>query len=280
MPKADEDRKGYSIFHGSMADMTWPEVEAAARAGAIALWALGVIEEHGPHLPLATDVYLPSATLARVRQILEARGQPAVIVPAFYWGVNTVTAGFPGSITVRPETMIELMVDVFQSLRRDGFETAFCLSGHGDAEHNLTIAAAVKQGRQRTGIRAFALLPEWMAGRLPLDTSERHLAVFEEELPRTAHFDVHAGYVETSLMWGLFPDIVRGEVVPTLKSTDLGLDDLLEWREGWSNARRKTPLGYFGDPASADPQAGRELLESQATRVADCILARLASGCL
>jgi creatinine amidohydrolase len=280
MATPEEGRRGYSIFHETMADMTWPEVESAAGAGAIALWALGVIEEHGPHLPLATDVYLPNATLLRVRQLLEARGQPAVVVPAFYWGVNTVTAAFPGSITVRPETMVELMVDVFQSLRRDGFEAAFCLSGHGDSEHNVTVAAGVKKGRQRTGIRAFALFPQWMAQRLPLDTSERHLALFEEELPQGQFFDIHAGFVETSLVWALYPDVVRLDLLPRLKSTDLGLDDLLEWREGWSNARRKTPAGYFGDPASADPEAGRRLLESQAQRVADCILSRLASGCL
>ena len=49
-------RGGYSIFHETMADMTWLEVERAARNGAVVLWGLGVIEEHGPHLPLGTDV--------------------------------------------------------------------------------------------------------------------------------------------------------------------------------------------------------------------------------
>lgn len=53
----------YSVFHDAMADMTYPEIERAARNGAVALWGLGVIEQHGPHLPLATDVSL--ADLAR-----------------------------------------------------------------------------------------------------------------------------------------------------------------------------------------------------------------------
>ena len=59
---------GYSIFHGTMADMTFPEVMQAAADRAVVLWGLGVIEQHGPHLPLGTDVYMPSALLRRVQE--------------------------------------------------------------------------------------------------------------------------------------------------------------------------------------------------------------------
>src|SRR5271163_1802440 len=111
---------GYSIFQETMADMTFPElVQAADRA--VVLWGLGVIEEHGPHLPLATDVYLPSALLRLTRRRLQDDGIPAVILPPFYWGVNSITASFPGSITVRPETVLALLLDVFASVYRDGF---------------------------------------------------------------------------------------------------------------------------------------------------------------
>ena len=53
--------------------MTWPEVSKAAKDGAVLLWAFGVIEQHGPHLPTGTDVYIPSARLREVRRILEAK---------------------------------------------------------------------------------------------------------------------------------------------------------------------------------------------------------------
>src|SRR5438094_561365 len=114
-----------SIFDDTIADMTYTELEEAIRQQAVALWALGVIEEHGPHLPLATDVYLPSATLRQVRQQLAAEGRPAVIVPPFYWGVNSVTADFVGSIVVRPEIVTELIVDVLSSLHRHGLKHVF-----------------------------------------------------------------------------------------------------------------------------------------------------------
>ena len=158
------EQAGHSIFSGTMADLTYPEVEQLARDKAVLLWAFGVFEEHGPHLPLATDVYIPTAVLARVREMLEGRGVPALIVPPFYWGVNSVTASFPGSITVRPELMIEVMTDVFASLRRDGFDTAFCVSGHGDAHHNRTLADGVRRVRETVGMRASLVLG---AGNLP-----------------------------------------------------------------------------------------------------------------
>src|SRR5262245_13830232 len=106
---ASHERSGDAVFRDTMADMTYPEIEAAARDGAVVLWAMGVIEQHGPHLPLATDVYIPSAVLRRARAILAAKGVPSVIAPAFYWGVNHVTGRFPGSFQVRPEVMIELI---------------------------------------------------------------------------------------------------------------------------------------------------------------------------
>src|SRR2546423_8042349 len=121
-----------SIFDDTIANMTYTELEEAIRRQAVGLWALGVIEEHGPHLPLATDVYLPSATLRQVRQQLAAQGRPAVIVPPFYWGVNSLTAGFVGSIALRPEVGTELNVDGLYSFHRHGFQSVFCLSGsHG-----------------------------------------------------------------------------------------------------------------------------------------------------
>ena len=54
-------------------------------------------------------------------------------MPPFYWGVNQVSGLFPGSFVVRPETMIELMVDLIKSLKKDSFAKLFCVSGHGDA---------------------------------------------------------------------------------------------------------------------------------------------------
>jgi len=78
-PALGQDRKlsdgGYSIFHETMVDMTFQEVEEAAKRGAIVLWPMGVIEEHGPHLPLGTDIYGAYAGIKHAARLLKAQGQ-------------------------------------------------------------------------------------------------------------------------------------------------------------------------------------------------------------
>jgi creatinine amidohydrolase len=267
---------GHSVFQDTMADMTFPELGRAAKAGAVALWGLGVIEQHGPHLPLATDVYVPSAILQRARRLLSQHGIESVIVPPFYWGVNHVTRSFTGSFIVRPAVMIELMKDVFASLKKDGFTKVFCLSGHGDALHNQTILEGVRQGSQAAAIEGRIVVSQAALGRFGFDPADPHLAIATGTPPaRGKYVDVHAGDWETSLVWAICPEVVRRDVLPRLEPTNLGPSDLAEWRKGDVHAQRTTPLGYFGDPAAANRERGETLLEQEAEVVATAIGAAL-----
>jgi creatinine amidohydrolase len=270
--------EGYSIFHDTMADMTYPEIEDAARRGAVVLWALGVIEEHGPHLPLATDVYVPCATLREARTILAKRGIESVIAPPFYWGINAATAAFAGSFIVRPETMIELMKDVFRSLHKDGFTKVFCLSGHGDAAHYKVLYEGVRAGRDYGPIETHMLVSDGFAKRLGFEESDPLVTIMHPPASEPEKYiDVHAGNWETSMIWAKYPDVVRTDISTTLAPTNSVLEDLLEWRKGGEHALRTTPHGYLGDPASANPQRGHESVSSEGETIARAIAATLTS---
>ncbi len=278
MAESDLMQGGYSIFHGTMADMTYPEVAKAAADGAVVLWGLGVIEQHGPHLPLATDVYMPAALLRRVKQILEAQGIGALIMPPFYWGVNHVTGLFPGTFEVRPEIMIEVMVDLIKSLKKDGFSNLFSVSGHGDALHNRTMHTGLKRGGAEAGINTYFVGAPSFFKRIGVDAADANVLATAREVDRKSrYFDIHAGEFETSSMWGFYPDLIRKEVLPTLKSTDFSAEDLAEWRKGREEAVRKTPHGYLGDPAASDPKMGAEILLNHAAIVAEAIAGKLKS---
>jgi creatinine amidohydrolase len=289
------------IFADTIAEMTWYEVDQAARDGAILLWSFGVIEQHGPHLPTGTDVYIPQARVREVRRELAARGVQALIVPPYYWGVNVVSGAFPASYKVRPETMRELMADVFASLHGDGFGRVFCFSGHGDAMHNRTIHEGIRLGAQRTGMDISFVADAALAARLGIPLDDPHLALPEgtqaeglkffqvnisspsspggspgDEGAPPRYVDVHAGRWESSMMLAACARLVRDDVRRTLKSTDLGPEDLAVWRQGFEHARRTTPLGYFGDPAAASAEEGRRTLQAAAVTAADAIVARLA----
>ena len=281
------------VFADTIAEMTWFEVEQAAKDGAVLLWAFGVIEQHGPHLPAGTDVYIPQARLRDVKRLLVDRGIQALIVPPYYWGVNVVSGAFPASYGVRPELMKELMADVFGNFESDGFRQVFCFSSHGDALHNRTIHEGIRLGSARTGLDIRFVIGVALARRLGVALDDPNLALVENEAPEAVSFtqvtgsspsepmvpvdapsqyaDVHAGRWETSMMLCNYPTLVRDDVRATLKSTDYGPDDLAEWRQGYEHARRKTPLGYFGDPAAASRDEGVRSCAAAARVAADAI---------
>jgi creatinine amidohydrolase len=79
-------------------------------------------------------------------------------------------------------------------------------------------------------------------------------------------------------MWAMYPELVHTDMLPTLKSTDFGLDDLMEWRKGREHAQRKTPLGYLGDPAASDPALGAQMMAEHAELVANAIAAKVGAA--
>ena len=268
-----------SVLSQTIAEDTYTGVERAAARGAIALWALGAIEEHGPHLPLSTDVEVPSAQLRGVKARLARAGIQSAIVPPYYWGVNRVTGDFAGSIHIRPEVMIELMLDVFRSLHRAGFREVYCITGHFDAAHGTAIAQAVRRANDEGIVRARFVVPAPLGQRLGLaqDDPRFILAAWPRSEPRE-FADLHAGEAETSAMLHVAPDRVDRQLTKTLKPTNLSATQVAEWRRGGPSARAVTPDGYLGAPALASPEKGRRQLEAEAEAYAEAIRAAMTAG--
>jgi creatinine amidohydrolase len=169
------------------------------------------------------------------------------------------------------------MTDVFASLKKDGFECVFCISGHGDAVHNRAILDGVRQGSAAAAIDGRMIVSRAMVTRLGFDSTNPHLAIAAETgAPPGGPIDVHAGRWETSLMWAAFPEVVRSAVLPDLAPTDFAPADLAEWRKGGEHARDKSPLGYVGDPAASSREHGLSLLQHKAALVADAVATALA----
>jgi creatinine amidohydrolase len=268
-----ESTHGYSIFDETIVDMAWPQVEKAAREGAIVLFPIGVIEEHGPHMGLGIDTYMAYLKCKLVRRELEAKEIKTVMAPPFYWGINSNTGSFPGSFSVRKETMKAVLYDIMACFRRWGFNYVFVINNHGDTEHNLTLLDAVKEARIEIGIRAYYVLSEFDAKvRFRLTGREQHVLLIPTPVtgePPPKYLDIHAGGWETGVIVHYFPDQVDVELAKKLKPTTLTLQDIMGWE--WSDARRLTPLGYVGDPASFDPEVSRQRTESSAKGMADLI---------
>jgi creatinine amidohydrolase len=263
--------EGYSIFHETMADMTWQEVEKAAKEGAIILLPTGVIEEHGPHMGCGVDTYLAYQTCKLTRRELESRGIKTLIAPPFYWGINRTTHVFPGTFTVRPETMKALLEDILRSLKSWGFKRVFNINWHYDGGHILTLLQTIKGAQESVGINTCFVLSEEDVSRFRLKGDEPFIVVHKSppvEQESQEYLDLHAGGGETGIMAAHFPDQVDLELTRTLKPTQLTYRDVGEWVK---NARDVTPLGYFGDPASFKITESKEYHEAFCKKIADAI---------
>lgn len=275
-PGVDEAAHAPSVLAGTIAELTWPELEREARDGAIALWAIGSIEEHGPHLPLATDAIVPMLELAEVRKILARHHRRTVVIPPYYWGVNNVTGAFAGSFQIRPETMTALLVDVLRSIATTGFKQIYLVTGHYDAAHNIAISKAVSAARMETGLNANFVVPRPLAVRLALSSGVEGILVAEFSTPASVSPDLHAGANETGMMLAGAPESIRRDVMKDLPPTNLSSDEVARWRKGGEGARRLTPAGYLGAPAQATAKAGASQLKAEVQAYAAAILA--ASG--
>ena len=223
LPKTEvpNDFEGYSIFHQTMVEMPWLEIKKAAQDGAIVLLPIGIIEEHGPHMGLGADIYQAYFWSKLTRRALNVRGIQALIAPPYYWGINVSTASFPGSFTVRSDTMRAVLYDIHESLNRWGFKYVFSLNQHSDSIHYSVLSDALQKVRIELGIGAFLATPD--------------VPVFPGSSRLSQATDIHAGAYETAKMALEFPMDVNIDLARTLPP---------------SNSFQ--PLGYYGDPASFD----------------------------
>lgn len=268
-------------FAGTMAEMTYREIAAAASRRAGVLVPVGVIEQHGPHLPTGTDAYI-AGDVCRLTQDHAGRlGAELLIAPPFFWGVNHIFAGFPGTFRTRPEIAAALLTDIVETLVETGFADIYIVSHHGDRAHNDMVRSVVEaqHAKGNTGV-LWAYAPvRWetcrrlgMAGEEPIwlrwePPAELHA------LKTTGILGVHAHEHETAAMARFHPELVRFDVLAGLEPTRLGPDDLARWREGGEAAREVTPDGYFGAPNPVDPDLWRHY-DMTARVMAEAIAAR------
>lgn len=262
---------GYSIFHETMVDMTWQEVEKAAKEGAVILMTTAVIEEHGPHMSCGIDAYGGYLMCKLTRRELESRGIKTLIAPPFYWGINRSTHVFPGTFTVRAETMKALLHDIFTSLKSMGFNDIFNINAHGDRFHASTAVEAIIEAQKSLGLNVRYLLSEEDAKRSNITGDLPFLLIHKSpptDIEKQEYLDLHAGAFETGLIAAFFPGLVNEKVARSLQPTKVTMREVREWTK---DAKKVTPLGYLGDPASFDPAAGKKYMEDICRMMADAI---------
>lgn len=272
-----------SVFEETMVTDNWLEVQKAGEEDRPVLFPLGVIEEHGPHLPLGCDIYWSVAMCRMVKAELKSKGCESVIAPPYYFGVNHCTGGFPGSFSLKPDTMQQVLFEIFGNLKSFGFSKIYCFSYHGDAAHVKTIVAAIKKANEELGIHARLVLESMDLRLYGWQGNEEFLLVSEPAYPpewfeegdpsEQGLYDIHAGAFETAVMNHFCPGQVDLHKAKQLKSSSLDRDGMRKWRQGGETTREVVPLGYAGNPAGYEAVSRHveEMLKLQSADIANRI---------
>jgi creatinine amidohydrolase len=231
-----------------LANLTWEEVRDLPRARAVAMLPTGAVEAHGPHLPLGTDMIIAEAMARRAADRLSARGYDAILLPALGYTSAGFAAGFPGTLSIRPETVTAMILDVARSLGAHGFTLLAIANAHLDPQHvgsiNAALDGAPPSGRCRI---------------IFSDITRKQLAQrLTEEFQTGA---CHAGRYETSVVLAARPELVREQIRQTLPANPASLSRAI--RAGQRTFEEAGgQRAYFGFPADAGASEGAQTIDT------------------
>ena len=267
------------FFTDTMVHMNWKEIKAAGAKKLPVLFPLGVIEEHGPHLPLGSDILWSNYICREVKKTLEQRGKKALIAPPYYYGINHCTGIFPGSFSLRPETFEQVLFEIFDNLRTFGFTEVYCFNYHGDPVHIRSILSAVKRANSALHMNIRYVMEVMDLELNGMTGNEEFLSVFEPQYKmewfegvdegEQGLLDIHAGAFETGMLYYMYPELVDINLAKTLDSYSLTYETLDKWLEGGDRTLEVVPLGYAGNPKGyeAVQNIAGELIEAQVTAI-------------
>ena len=217
------------ISEMSMAD--WAE---QVDAETIVLVPVGILEGHGPNLPLSTDTYQSVHVCHRLAEEMDN----VLVAPTVHYGQCSSTANFPGSISLRFDTVRALVRDIISEFYRQGVRNVAVISGHAGRNHVAAMSEAAREVvAEHPDLRAMTLSD--------FDLAYERLG---KEFPAG---DGHGGAVETARVMAIRPDLVKGAGEPhTPKMPRFA--HLPNPEEVWTK-------GYWGYPDQATPEKGAAL---------------------
>jgi creatinine amidohydrolase len=268
------------MIQDTMVNMTWPEIQTLANQNALVLLPLGVLEEHGPHLCVGTDIYTAHLHCVFIKERLEGKGLKTVIAPPFYWGICQSTGGFIGSFQIRKETARALLLDILASLAQFGFKNMVGINAHGDIEQNVVLIEAFREASEKYAIHACYAFSQNILHHYGLKGDEPYLCAVQPQAVQVSsskYADVHAGDIETATMHHFYPGFTDIEKAGTLPPVALGDDKIWTWLLGGQTSNL-SPDGYVGAPADYQSVAVLQNINDLADRVSAAILKRFGSA--
>ena len=228
-------------------------VKATHLSQGLCILPMGVVEKHGQHLPLGTDVFI-----ARELSLLAARNEYAVVFPFWYAGQIFEARHQPGTISYSPELLFRLLDETCREISRNGFKKILLVNGHGGNTNLIQYFCQTQLESERDYSVYF------FNAELDSETNLRIRAM------RKSTTGGHADEVESSQMAYIRPDLTHIDRATSDSGEDLNRLPLPGAYTGiWWYA--KYPNHYAGDAKDANPELGQYVMEKRVEKLAGVI---------
>ncbi len=223
---------------------TWPELEDYLQNRTDIIIPIGSIEQHGPMGLLGTDSICPEVIAQGI-----SKKENILVAPTIKFGMSQHHLSFPGTITLKPTTMIAVIKDIILSLTNHGFTHLFFLNGHGGNIASVTTAFSeiyAEHSLNRTPSSAHFQLWSWFSGKRVENLTEKYFGEANGS---------HATPAELSLSFYAHPDKTKKVPLGQELSSKDNFRDCFDFKDNFYDGR----MGADSSLASAD--IGKELFE-------------------
>lgn len=245
----------------NFAYLTWKQVDALPRETTLLILPTAAIEQHGHHLPLATDTLINNLLLGKALARVPA-DLPIYALPPLCYGKSNEHLGFPGTLSVSAQTFMALIRDIGASITAGAFKKVVLYNSHGGNTPLVDVMA--RDLRAEFGLCTFSLFGS---------AGARFDGVSEQE--RTYGF--HAGEIETAFLMHATPELVHTDWYTSNYIARVDQPELLKPEGSSANfawlTRDIAPSGVMGDPSGASAENGERWANEAAVRVAEVLVA-------
>ena len=245
----------------NFAYLTWKQVDALPRTTTLLVLPTAAIEQHGHHLPLATDTLINNLLLGKALALVPAE-LPVYALPPVCYGKSNEHIGFPGTLSVSAQTFLAVVRDLGASIAASGFTKLVLYNTHGGNTSLVDVLA--RDLRAEFGLRTFSLFGSPGASFDGLSKQERT-------------YGFHAGEIETAYLLHATPALVNEKEFTSNYIARVDQSELLKPEGSAANfawlTRDIAPSGVLGDPSPATAENGERWSNDAAARIAEILVA-------
>ena len=244
-----------------LASISWPAFRVLRSPRLVAVLPLGAIEAHGPHLPLGTDILIAEAMARAGATRLARRGFDVLVLPALPVAPAPFAAAFEGTIDTPAAASAAIIEGISRSLGRHGVAVTVIANAHHDPANVRAVRDAVRQIEQEAATRL--LFPDL--------TRRRWASRLTDEFQSGA---CHAGRYETSVMMAVATETVDALAAAALAPNPRSLVAAIQ-RGDRTFAEAGGAAAYFGAPAEATAEEGRDIIDRLGAIIEDAVVEAL-----